>query len=487
MNKCLFKKIYINIGLSSIAFVVISILFCSTIAKQHFVKVEIEEIEQKLEETIYKYDTSNNKLGERLKISLGNGIIINGYDSFQNNIFKYYTIDESKYNINYEKVNKSINKQVEYILQGNSTSGVTNIDGIQGSSIIVAQPIIEKDKILGAVFVIKPQSELNKTLSNFYIILIISLILLLISTVIPIYLVTKKILKPLKDMKDATISMSKGDFSKRINIKQVEENEVSELINAFNYLSDKLEQNDNNIKLLEKMRRDYVANISHELKTPITSIRAVAEALNDDMVDECDKKRYYSMILRESVRMQALIKDMLELSRLQNSHEIIEKEYISIQSIIKETKEKFEVLAEDLDISFITPCNKIEDITVFTNRNRVTQVLVILLDNAFKFTEEEGTISIDIEKDAGFIKVIVSDTGCGIEDEDLLFVFDRFYKADKSRNSEGTGIGLSIAAEIMTRLNENIYVESKEGMGSKFIFTLHYKEKNEYNKHIDIN
>lgn len=138
-------------------------------------------------------------------------------------------------------------------------------------------------------------------------------------------------------------------------------------------------------------------------------------------------------------------------------------------------REKFEVIAEDLDINFITPSEEVKYNKVFTNYNRVIQVLVILLDNAFKFTYEEGTVSVEIEEEEEFIKVIVSDTGSGIEDEDLLFVFDRFYKADKSRKSEGTGIGLSIAAEIMTRLDEKIYVESEAGVGSRFIFTLHYK------------
>ncbi|CEI72102.1 HAMP domain-containing sensor histidine kinase [Romboutsia hominis] len=475
MSKCLFKKIYKTIGLSSIVFAFISILFCSVIVKQYFIKIEMEEIEQKLDETIYRYHGENHQLAERLKIALGSGIIINGYDFLGKQAFRYYTIDESKHNIDYEKVNETIGKQIKHILDGESIKGVTKVDGIDGNSIFVAKPIIQDEKVFGAVIAIKPQSELNKTLLSFYTILIVSLILLLISTAVPVYLVTKKTLKPLKDITDVTINMSKGDFSKRIDESESKDDEFGELIKAFNYLSYKLEQNDKDIKLLEKMRRDYVANISHELKTPITSIRAVAESLNDDMIDWVDRKRYYSMILRESVRLQALIKDMLELSRLQNPNEVIEKQSLCMGCIIKEVREKFEVIAEDLDINFITPSEEVKYNKVFTNYNRVIQVLVILLDNAFKFTDEEGTVSVEIEEEEEFIKVIVSDTGSGIEDEDLLFVFDRFYKADKSRKSEGTGIGLSIAAEIMTRLDEKIYVESEVGVGSRFIFTLHYK------------
>lgn len=473
MNKCLFTKIYKTIGLSSVVFTFIVILFCSVVVNQCFVRTELQDMREKLDDTIHRYDIGTNQMGERVKVALGNGTIVKGYDSSGKSIFRYYSLNDPKYSIDYDNVDRAISKYAQDVLKGNFIKEILKIDGIKGDCIVVGESIIQEGEVVGAIIAIKPKSELNKILINFYILLVVSLLLILISTIVPVYLVTIRILTPLREMKNITMSMSKGDFSKKISETKTEDDELGELIRAFNYLSDKLRQNDENVKLLEKMKRDYVANISHELKTPITSIRAVAELLNDDMVDELERKRYYSMILRESVRLQALIKDMLELSRLQNCDEMMEKESFYIGDVIKEVSDKFETLAEDLDINFIISPEEVSNIKVFTNYNRIIQVLVILLDNAFKFTDEEGTVSISIEKEDEFIKVIVSDTGVGIDKEDLPFVFDRFYKVDKSRKSEGTGIGLSIASEIMSRLNENIYVESEMGKGSRFIFTLH--------------
>ena len=338
---------------------------------------------------------------------------------------------------------------------------------------LIGEPIKEENDIVKAIFIIKSTSDFTNGLIGFYIVLIISMTLVLTSIIIPIYIFTKREFKPIEDITDATILMSKGDFSIRVEDNQ--NNEIGELAKSFNYLADKLEKNDKESKMLDQMRKDYVANVSHELKTPVTSIRAVAEILNDDeLKDSIDKKKYYSMILRESIRLEVLIKDMLELSRLQSDNVALEKSYASASDIINEVIEKFEIMADDLDIDFITP-KKLDNIpNLYTNRNRIVQILIILLDNAFKFTPENGVVCLEASIKDEYLEISVIDTGIGIDKEDMPFVFDRFYKVDKSRNSNGTGIGLSIAYEIIKHLNENIYVESEVGRGSKFTFTIHY-------------
>lgn len=473
MNKSLFKKILKTIGISSIVSIIITVLFFSFIIKEYVLSIELSQIKQKIDNTISKYDLGNNKLGERLKISLGKGVLIKGYDSEGNNTFRYYTVDNLKIKVNYEQTNKSLDSYSKQILKGKKIYGIENVEGINGKSIVIGEPIIENKKVSSAILIVKPVKEFDKILLGFYVVLVFSLIIVLLSTSIPIYIVTKKLFKPLEDMTKATIKMSKGDFSTKIEENQ--NDEVGELAKAFNYLSSKLEQNEEEAKKLEQMRKDYVANVSHELKTPITSIRAVAEILNDEEIEDAlDKKKYYSMILRESIRMQILIKDILELSSLQSSNLPIEKEIVNLYNLIQDVYLKFEVIAQDLDIEFNIPKSDLKSIDVFTNYNRIVQVMIILLDNAFKFTGEEGRICIDVEDNNEFVNIVISDTGIGIDKEDLPFVFDRFYKVDKSRKSNGTGIGLSIASEIIAHLNETICVESEIGLGSKFIFTIHY-------------
>ena len=202
----------------------------------------------------------------------------------------------------------------------------------------------------------------------------------------------------------------------------------------------------------------------------------MAEILKDgSLVDKVDKDKYYSMILRESVRMESLIKDMLELSRLQSGKACLAKDRINLRDTFLQVIDEFKIISEDLDIELIIDINFDDLPYVYTNINRIAQVLVILLDNAFKYTADNGSVTLRVVKKEEFLKVSVCDTGIGVEDDDIPFIFDRFYKADKSHSSEGTGIGLSIAWEIMKNLDENIYYETTEKYKSIFNFTIHYE------------
>lgn len=473
MNKCLFKKIFKIIIRASIISIFITVLFFSITIKQYFLKVNLDDIQYEVKDTISNYEKNDDILFKEIQSKLGDNLLIRVYDSHEKVIYKFNDLKcKSKY-ITDEKISKALQPYVKSVLSGNSIKGVTKLCGIKGDCILVGEPIKQDDNVVNIIFIIKTASSFTNSLIGFYIVLIISMTLVLTFIIIPIYIFIKREFKPIEDITEATILMSKGDFS--VRLKENQNSEIRELIKSFNYLADKLEKNDKESKLLDQMKKDYVANVSHELKTPITSIRAVAEILNDnELKDSIDKKKYYSMILRESIRLEVLINDMLELSRLQSNNVALEKSYVNVSEIISEVSEKFEIMADDLDINFIIP-KKLDNIPmVYTNKNRIVQILIILLDNAFKFTSEYGIVRLETFVKEEYLEISVIDTGIGIDKEDMPFVFDRFYKVDKSRNSNGTGIGLSIAYEVIKHLNENIYMESEVGKGSKFTFTIHY-------------
>ncbi|MBP7402527.1 MAG: PAS domain-containing protein [Clostridia bacterium] len=225
---------------------------------------------------------------------------------------------------------------------------------------------------------------------------------------------------------------------------------------------------------LEQTRRDYVANVSHEMRTPLTAMRALVEPLSDGMVTaEGDRQRYYGMILSEVTRLTRLINDMLELSRLQAGTVSMSKTDESLRDLLDEVADKYAGVAEEAGIRFLPAFADQPDIPVRINRDRIVQILVILLDNAVKYTPDGGAITLDCGRMDGRAFVRVSDTGIGISPEDLPHVFERFYKADKSRRpTSGTGLGLSIAREILDALGERITVESAPGEGTAFTFTL---------------
>ena len=226
------------------------------------------------------------------------------------------------------------------------------------------------------------------------------------------------------------------------------------------------------LERLEKTRRDYVANVSHELRTPLTAVRGLLEPLSDGMItDEETKQRYYRIMLREVIRLSRLITDMLELSRLQSGTEHMELHAVNLVELLQDTRQNYANEAAQRGISLKLNLEEIP--FAMTDEDRVEQLLVILIDNAMRYTPEGGSITISATQTTGErILVTVSDTGCGIEPADLPHVFERFFKTDRSRKEGGTGLGLSIAKQIIDKLGENIYVESNPGEGTSFHFTL---------------
>lgn len=221
---------------------------------------------------------------------------------------------------------------------------------------------------------------------------------------------------------------------------------------------------------LERTRREYVANVSHELRTPLTAVRGLLEPLADGMVHSAeDRQRYYKIMLREVMRLSRLITDMMQLSRLQAGTEYMELVEADINEILGDIRLSYAKEAALHGIKLELSAPKLPN--VLTDPSRVEQILIILLDNAMRYTPKGGTITLKGE-DGASVTICVEDTGCGISQEDLPYVFDRFYKADKSRTDEGTGLGLSIAKHLIEKLGETISVSSRLGEGSCFSFTL---------------
>lgn len=228
---------------------------------------------------------------------------------------------------------------------------------------------------------------------------------------------------------------------------------------------------------LEQTRRDYVANVSHELRTPLTSLRGLVEPLKEGLVkSEADKQRYLDIILRETLRLNRLVNDLLELSRLQSGTAAMSRNIFDPYNAIADATEQFISQAEDkqiaLELELPDPMPK-----VFGNPDRVEQILVILIDNAMKYTPTGGTVCVRAVEKPEWLEVSVSDTGVGISTQDLPHVFERLYKVNKARGKTGTGLGLAIAYEVMSGLGEKIWADSEPGKGSRFAFTLHYTQE----------
>ena len=266
-------------------------------------------------------------------------------------------------------------------------------------------------------------------------------------------------------------NMQSKDMILRMTITPIVD-EIGSIAGAVGLFSDITQQ-----ERLEKTRRDYVSNVSHELRTPLTAMRALIEPLKEGMVtDEADRQRYYDIILREILRLSRLINDQLELSRLQSGTLAIEKSVMALDDVVYDVCDRYSTIAAEHGLELKVGTDFSQCPPVYANADRVEQMLIILVDNAIKYTEE-GSVTVTADWDDARVVVHVKDTGIGIEENDLPYVFDRFYKVDKAHSGKGSGLGLSIAKELLKRMDEDIWVTSEKGQGTEFSFTIHRPER----------
>lgn len=225
---------------------------------------------------------------------------------------------------------------------------------------------------------------------------------------------------------------------------------------------------------LDKLRTDFVSNVSHELRTPISMLQGYSEAIIDDIAEsEEDKKELAKIIYDESLRIGRLVNELLDIARMEAGHISLNYDDVHIGFFIKRILNKFGGVAKENNVNIESQLQTSEQ-TFFMDEDRMEQVLTNLIDNAIRHMRENGTIMITQTRNNKGLTISVKDTGSGIPEEDLPFVFERFYKADKARTrgNSGTGLGLAIAKNIIDAHNGSITVQSKLGVGTTFTIFL---------------
>jgi two-component system phosphate regulon sensor histidine kinase PhoR len=227
------------------------------------------------------------------------------------------------------------------------------------------------------------------------------------------------------------------------------------------------------IRRLETMRRDFVANVSHELKTPLTSIKGFVETLLEGALDDKENNRNFLKIIQDHAeRLNNLLEDLLSLSHLESKEIVLNKKNFTLRQQLEDVISGFKSQLKKKNIEIKNELSA--NIAVTADKDRIEHVFTNLLDNAIKFNKERGSIRIYSQEMSGGIKVIVEDSGVGIPEKDIPRIFERFYRVDKARSRElgGTGLGLSIVKHIVELHGGSVGVESTEGFGSKFWFIL---------------
>lgn len=322
----------------------------------------------------------------------------------------------------------------------------------------------ENGDIVGCLFVGSNTYSDTDFTSSMLKVIIVAILWVMVAALASVYFITDRIVSPLKQMSEAARSFSLGKFDVRVPVQG--KDEVAQLATAFNNMATSLEKN-------EDMRRTFLANVSHDLRTPMTSILGFLESILSGAIPPDKVNFYLEKIQTEVKRLSRLVMSLLDISRMQAGDRKFVKTKFDICEMAREIIISFEQKLETkkLDVEF--DCGH-DNMFVTADRDAIYQVLYNLCDNAVKFSKEGGKYKLSIIEHDGKVFVSVYNEGEGILAEELPYVFERFYKSDKSRglDKSGAGLGLYISKTIIDAHGEEIWVKSVHGEYCEFVFTL---------------
>ncbi|GMG95884.1 sensor histidine kinase [Tepidimicrobium xylanilyticum] len=460
MRTSIKKRLVGNFMLVIIMTVLILEVFLANAVKQYYYK-GLEEIlsnQITLSADFYSRYFSSNSLKE---------IIMDDIDVFWRQTKAQVQILDSEGKVLMDSIGVShfsdpINTlDVAKALEGNKGTWIGNVEYDNSPVMAVAYPIIVEDEIIGVLRFISTLRNINIIIGNITkVFTIVGLIAVLISGVISIFL-ANTIIHPLREVTEVAEKMAGGNL--KIRTKKRSDDEIGKLSDTLNYMAEELIRK-------EQLKNDFISSISHELRTPLTSIKGWAITLKSDntrdeelLVDGLD------IIEKESDRLSNMVEELLDFSRFVSGRITLEKKKINIAESIRQVGKQFQFNAESKDIEFNINCDfKLPPI--YADGNRIKQVLINLLDNAFKFTPEGGKVTLNARDNGQDLLIEVIDNGCGIGEDDLPYIKEKFYKGKSSKAS--SGLGLSICDEIIKLHNGTMQIESRLNEGTKVMVTI---------------
>ncbi len=340
----------------------------------------------------------------------------------------------------------------------------TFFDQFKDEQLSVFAPISINYKVQNYVIIHKPMSLLHGFSNDILNISYNTLGLLFVCALILVGVFTFLVIRPIQKISHAANEYGAGNFEHPIDVHT--NDEIGYLAASLTYMA-------NELNTLEEDQRKFVSNVSHDFRSPLTSIKGYVEAMLDGTIPVENQEKYLNIILFETERLNKLTKSLLELNKYGKRGMMLDISTFDINNTIKMTVRTFEGICLEKHISFELILTG-QKLFVQADMSKIQQVIYNLIDNAIKFSHPDSAITIETTIKNKKIFVSVKDTGIGIPKDSLSKVFERFYKTDLSRGKDkkGTGLGLSIVKEIIQAHNENINVVSTEGVGTEFIFSL---------------
>ncbi|MGM9922943.1 MAG: ATP-binding protein [Bacillus sp. (in: firmicutes)] len=331
----------------------------------------------------------------------------------------------------------------------------------QREIVAVIYPLLDNGRLEGIIYSYVPLTSKNEFTKDFTHVWVVAALLFMVFMFFVSGKIINYMIKPLKEMKEAAMKVAKGDYS--TVIENPGEDEIGSLAKAFNQMSKSIQEED-------ERKRDFLADISHELRTPLSYVKGYNQALLDGLVkDEESQRKYMKLIGRETSKLQNLVQDLLDLTKLESNTFVIYPNPVAFAQFIEDFMEKYESVFAHQKINLKMDLNA--DIIIYGDEVRLEQIIQNIIENALRYTEEGGTITITLTEKETTCLLTIEDTGRGISEEHLSKITERFYRVNKARSrfDGGTGIGLSIVEQLMKLHEGSMSIESELGKGTKVI------------------
>ena len=343
---------------------------------------------------------------------------------------------------------------------------VVMLDSMFASEVLLCNRAIcsPTGELMGYVAVSSSMAPNGRIMAELIKTVVSSALLVLVAVMIALYFISEKVTSPLREMSAAARNFANGKFDSRVRVHG--NDEVAKLAVSFNNMADSLEN-------LEKMRSSFVANVSHDLRTPMTTIAGFIDGIRDGVIPPEEQGHYLEVISAEVHRLSRLVSSLLDLSRLQAGDRKLVSSAFDICEMGRVILISFEQKIEEKKLNVEFECDR-DRMMIYADHDAIYQVFYNICHNALKFSREGGVLRIRITEKNHQVTVSVYNEGQGIPQEDLPYVFERFYKTDKSRSLDksGVGLGLYISKTIVEAHGERIWVNSESGMNCEFFFTM---------------
>ena len=386
--------------------------------------------------------------------------------------------NEKGQSFSYLKLPPNAEETIKKAISGETTTTENFNDYLNENSITVAVPIKNGEMIEGVVLLHSPVKYMSSALKSGIYTLIFSILAALILASISAVWLSISFTKPLNKIRDTTTELAKGNYEVTTQVNQ--NDEIGELAKSIDKLALQLDKSSKESERFEKMRQNFIANISHELRTPITVIRGSIEAICDGIIKDPEQlKDYNEQILSDSIHLQRLVNDLIDLTKLQNTDFSIDKSTINLFEIINDAVRSMKNIStkKGVKINFSAENAIEEDRYLFVgDYQRIRQMIIIVLDNAIKFSNENQEVDILLKKENNKYELKICDSGRGIDSKNIGKIFNRYHKSNTEENKNGMGLGLAIAKEIAIRHNIEIMVESEPYIKTIFTFLIPINE-----------